>query len=160
MGVKISELNEAMAAQTSDVLPMVQNGETKKITKENLFSDTTTTTDNLQTQINNMALTSITITSDFQIGDSGCFKSQNSVIIGFNIYNSNETFNTYVWTKIAQLPSGARPSIERYFPTIAVGAGLASPTAVPARVTSDGEIFIYPVIANLKRIIANATILI
>lgn len=40
MGVKISELNEASSVQNSDVLPIVQNGETKKITKENLFFDT------------------------------------------------------------------------------------------------------------------------
>ena len=31
MGVKISELNEALSVQNSDVLPIVQNGETKKI---------------------------------------------------------------------------------------------------------------------------------
>ena len=30
MGVKISELNEASSVQNSDVLPIVQNGETKK----------------------------------------------------------------------------------------------------------------------------------
>ena len=36
MGVKISELNEATSAQNSDVLPIVQNGETKKISVETL----------------------------------------------------------------------------------------------------------------------------
>lgn len=40
MGVKISELSEALSVQNSDVLPIVQNGETKKISKENLFFDT------------------------------------------------------------------------------------------------------------------------
>lgn len=151
MGVKISELSEASSVQNSDVLPIVQNGETKKITKENLFSDTTT-------QINNIIMTSITITSDFTIDSSGCFKSQNYIVLGLNIYNSSETFATYAWTKIAQLPSGNRPSVEMIFPAIAFGAALSSPTAVPARVTPDGEIFIYPVVSNLKRIIANATI--
>lgn len=38
MGVKISELNEATSAQNSDVLPIVQNGETKKIPVEVLGS--------------------------------------------------------------------------------------------------------------------------
>ena len=38
MGVKISELNEATSAQNSDVLPIVQNGETKKVTVETLGS--------------------------------------------------------------------------------------------------------------------------
>lgn len=48
MGVKISELTQAMAAQDTDVLPIVQNGETKKITKENLFSNTETEIENLE----------------------------------------------------------------------------------------------------------------
>lgn len=48
MGVKISELTQAMAAQDTDVLPIVQNGETKKITKENLFNDTETEIENLE----------------------------------------------------------------------------------------------------------------
>ena len=38
MGVKISELNEALSVQNSDVLPIVQNGETKKIPVEVLGS--------------------------------------------------------------------------------------------------------------------------
>lgn len=38
MGVKISELNEASSVQNSDVLPIVQNGETKKIPVEILGS--------------------------------------------------------------------------------------------------------------------------
>lgn len=38
MGVKISELSEATVAQNSDVLPIVQNGETKKIPVEVLES--------------------------------------------------------------------------------------------------------------------------
>ncbi len=38
MGVKISELNEASSVQNSDVLPIVQNGETKKISVETLGS--------------------------------------------------------------------------------------------------------------------------
>lgn len=38
MGVKISELNEASSVQNSDVLPIVQNGETKKVPVETLGS--------------------------------------------------------------------------------------------------------------------------
>jgi hypothetical protein len=38
MGVKISELNEASSVQNSDLLPIVQNGETKKIQVETLGS--------------------------------------------------------------------------------------------------------------------------
>lgn len=38
MGVKISELNEASSVQNSDVLPIVQNGETKKTSVETLGS--------------------------------------------------------------------------------------------------------------------------
>lgn len=40
MGVQISELSEASSVQNNDVLPIVQNGETKKVSKENLFFDT------------------------------------------------------------------------------------------------------------------------
>lgn len=54
MGVKISELTEAIAAQNTDLLPIVQNGETKKITKENLFNDTETEISNLETQVANL----------------------------------------------------------------------------------------------------------
>lgn len=38
MGVKISELNEALSVQNSDMLPIVQEGETKKIQVETLGS--------------------------------------------------------------------------------------------------------------------------
>lgn len=54
MGVKISELTEAMAAQNTDLLPIVQNGETKKITKENLFNDTEQNIEDLQTNLTNL----------------------------------------------------------------------------------------------------------
>lgn len=54
MGVKISELTEAMVAQNTDLLPIVQNGETKKITKENLFNDTEQNIEDLQTNLTNL----------------------------------------------------------------------------------------------------------
>lgn len=38
MGVRISELNEVLSVQNSDVLPIVQNGETKKVSVETLGS--------------------------------------------------------------------------------------------------------------------------
>lgn len=38
MGVEISQLNETTTAQNSDVLPIVQNGETKKINTQNLMA--------------------------------------------------------------------------------------------------------------------------
>ena len=158
MGVKISELNEALSVQNSDVLPIVQNGETKKVTKENLFSDTKTITDNLQTQINNMQQTNITITSDFTIDNNSCFKSQNFVNIGINIYNTNSTYGTYTWVKIARLPAGCRPSTEKYLSGVALASGLTTPNAIPIMVDSDGYINAYPVATNLKRIIANGII--
>lgn len=54
MGVKISELNEATSAQNSDVLPIVQNGETKKIQKQNLLKELTTELTNVTNEIENM----------------------------------------------------------------------------------------------------------
>jgi hypothetical protein len=44
MGVKISELAEAMSANNSDVLPIVQDGETKRISKENFLKNLLPTT--------------------------------------------------------------------------------------------------------------------
>ena len=69
MGVKISELTEAMAAQNSDEMPIVQNGETKKITVETLMSNLQTQLTNLQNQVNNKniitagASSSVTVTT-------------------------------------------------------------------------------------------------
>lgn len=39
MGVEISELTTATSADSSDVLPIVQNGETKQISKENFLKN-------------------------------------------------------------------------------------------------------------------------
>lgn len=151
MGVKISELNEATLVQSSDVLPIVQNGETKKITKENLFSDTTT-------QINNIIMTSITITSDYQIADNSCFKSQNFVNISINIYNTNSTYETYSWVRLARLPEGCRPTGEKYISGFGCSAGWSTPTAVPIMINTDGYINVYLQTTGLKRIIANGII--
>lgn len=46
MGVKISELNEASSVQNSDVLPIVQNGETKKVSKEIFLKSVLSLTNN------------------------------------------------------------------------------------------------------------------
>lgn len=59
MGVKISELNEATSVQNSDVLPIVQNGETKKVPVETLGSQKVnktgdTMTGNLDMQSNSV----------------------------------------------------------------------------------------------------------
>lgn len=54
MGVKISELNEATSAQNSDVLPIVQEGETKKIQKQNFLKELTTELTNVTNEIENM----------------------------------------------------------------------------------------------------------
>lgn len=59
MGVKISELNEATSVQNSDVLPIVQNEETKKISVETLGSQKVnksgdTMTGNLDMQSNSV----------------------------------------------------------------------------------------------------------
>lgn len=158
MGVKISELNEALSVQNSDVLPIVQNGETKKITKENLFSDTKTTTDNLQSQINDIKQTNITITSDYTIDSNSCFKSQNFVNIGINIYNSSGTYSTYSWVQLARLPEGSRPSGERYISGFGCASGWGTPTAVPIMIDANGYIKVYLQTSNLKRIIANGII--
>lgn len=64
MGVKISELTEAMAAQNTDVMPIVQNGETKKITVETLMSNLQTQLTNLQNQVNDKNAITIGLNAD------------------------------------------------------------------------------------------------
>jgi hypothetical protein len=71
MGVKISELSEAVAAQNTDLLPIVQNGETKKIQVETLFANLKTLITNLQTQINTKNIITAGITSSITILNAG-----------------------------------------------------------------------------------------
>lgn len=71
MGVKISELTQTTAPQNSDVLPIVQNGETKKITFANLLKNLTTQVTNLQSQINDKNIITVGISSNVTISTSG-----------------------------------------------------------------------------------------
>lgn len=64
MGVKISELAEAMAAQNTDEMPIVQNGETKKINVETLMSNLQTQLTNLQNQVNDKNAITIGLNAD------------------------------------------------------------------------------------------------
>ena len=52
MGVKISELTEASAAQSTDVMPIVQNGETKKIPVSVLLANLQTQLEDLESHVN------------------------------------------------------------------------------------------------------------
>lgn len=65
MGVKISELNEASSVQNSDVLPIVQNGETKKIQVVTLFNTINNEIEEIQNTIENIQLFS---TNEVEIG--------------------------------------------------------------------------------------------
>lgn len=67
MGVKISELTEAMAAQNTDEMPIVQNGETKKINVETLMSNLQTQLTNLQNQVNDKNVITIGLNSDISL---------------------------------------------------------------------------------------------
>ena len=71
MGVKISELTQTTAPQNSDVLPIVQNGETKKITFANLLKNLTTQITNLQSQINDKNIITAGISSNVTISTAG-----------------------------------------------------------------------------------------
>lgn len=71
MGVKISELTEAMAAQNSDEMPIVQNGETKKINVETLMSNLQTQLTNLQNQVNDKNIISAGGTSSATATSTG-----------------------------------------------------------------------------------------
>lgn len=100
----------------------------------------------------------VSMTSNFNIDDQSCFKLQNSLNIGLNIYNSSSTYRTYNWITIATLPSGARPSSEKYISGFGCAAGWSSPTAVPIMVDANGNINVYLRTEGFKRIIANGII--
>lgn len=71
MGVKISELTEAMAAQNTDEMPIVQNGETKKINVETLMSNLQTQLTSLQNQVNDKNIISAGGTSSVTATGTG-----------------------------------------------------------------------------------------
>lgn len=67
MGVKISELNEATSAQNSDVLPIVQNEETKKISVETLGSQKVNKSGDTMTGDLNMGNNSVKLSTNGNI---------------------------------------------------------------------------------------------
>lgn len=146
--VKVSELPIATDVNDEDLVMVVQDGFNKQVTKEKL----------LESINNSFKQNNITITSDFQIDDNSCFKSQNFVNISINIYNSSGSYSAYTWEKIARLPEGCRPTGEKYISGFGCGAGWGTPTAVPILITADGYISVYLRTSDLKRIIANGII--
>lgn len=74
MGVKISELTEAMAAQNTDEMPIVQNGETKKINVETLMSNLQTQLTNLQNQVNDKNAITIGLNADTSVTSSTAYR--------------------------------------------------------------------------------------
>ena len=100
----------------------------------------------------------ITLTSDFTIDDNSCFKSQNFLNICIDIYNSNGTYSTYTWLKIARLPEGCKPTREKYISGFGSGAGWSIATAVPIMIDTNGYINVYLRTSDLKRIIVNGII--
>lgn len=138
MGVKISELSEASAAQNTDVLPIVQNNETKKITKQNLFSDTKATTDNLQTQIDtiNGKLTPSGWTS---LGNTVYYKKVGNIVTVRGFSNGDFSLNANDYITVATLPQEARPSITLAFPWTLIGVRGAH----IARIQTNGIVELY-----------------
>lgn len=84
MGVKISELTEAMAAQNTDEMPIVQNGETKKINVETLMSNLQTQMTNLQNQVNDKNVITAKMLNDYTIQATSTAEDVKS----FSLYNS------------------------------------------------------------------------
>lgn len=84
MGVKISELTEAMAAQNTDEMPIVQNGETKKINVETLMSNLQTQMTNLQNQVNDKNIITAKILSNYTIQTTDTAEDVKT----FSLYNS------------------------------------------------------------------------
>lgn len=97
MGVEISELNEALSVQNSDVLPMVQNGETKKVTVETLgkkFAEQSTgwtnatLTSKIRGTIRYTKLGNIVIVNFSDVEANGSIASHND-ILATGLPNSN-----------------------------------------------------------------------
>ena len=99
----------------------------------------------------------VSVTSNFKIDDQSCFKLQNSLNIGLNIYNSNSTFAKQTWVTIAQLPVGYRPSRDKNIIGFGCDSGWTSPTAVPCLIDTSGAIRVF-LYNDLKRIIVNGMI--
>ena len=112
----------------------------------------------LDDNYNAVAQNNITITSDYTIDDNSCFKSQNFVNIGINIFNSSGTYGTYSWVDLARLPEGYRPTREKYISGYGCSSGWGTPTAVPIMINAEGYIRVYLQTSGLKRIVASGII--
>ena len=123
MGVKISELNEASSIQNSDVLPIVQNGETKKVTVETLGSqkvnksgDTLTGELNFQNTGDYAAIrkTRTLNGTDYQltvgVGGNGSARMEyvdnNDAVLGSVEVRSNGLYNGVSGKKLAEQSTG------------------------------------------------------
>lgn len=142
MGVKISELTEAMAAQNTDEMPIVQNGETKKINVETLMSNLQTQITNLQNQVNDKNIMT-------------AYLSQNQVI--------STTTSTKVTLNTVKEQTGSKLTLQNN--SIVIGAGinhiLVTGQLMISAHTTDGlrRMYIYKnstqVARSLKNISAN-----
>lgn len=110
MSVKISELTEATSVGSSDVLPLVQNGTTKKVTKETLTGETYSTTEQrvgtwidgkpLYEQVLTGATPTVTSngTSASEVADIGAstrnYVDKCFIIVAYVIYSNGQS----VWT--------------------------------------------------------------
>lgn len=123
MGVKISELNEASSVQNSDVLPIVQNGETKKIQVETLESqkvnksgDTLTGKLNFENKNDYAAIRKVrTINNtDYQltvgVGGNGSARmelvGENDTVLGSAEVRSDGIYNGKTDKKLAEQSTG------------------------------------------------------
>lgn len=100
----------------------------------------------------------IAITSDYQIEDNSCFKSQNFLNLSLNIYNKDNTYAQWTWVELARLPEGYRPSTNKYISGFGCSPGWGTPTAVPIMIDTDGYIYVYLQTSGLKRIVASGII--
>lgn len=117
MGVKISELNEATSAQNSDVLPIVQNGETKKISVETLGIANATDIVEIKSDISNLQNNVFNVTetsANVNTSTIGHIDVNKVVVCGrivhvvFRGYVQNNHVNN---TALLQLPDGIRSQI-------------------------------------------------
>lgn len=100
----------------------------------------------------------LNVTSSYTFDLQGSFARGEEINLNLNVYNANN-YTTGSWTTIAQLPSGYYPNGERYLSAFGCGSGWTTPIAVPVLVNANGNVNVYIVTSNIKRVIVSASFL-
>lgn len=104
MGVKISELQEANSVQNEDVLPIVQNGETKKIQAQILLTLLNPRFDNIENELENLGIQLSELIESGSNANARYVKYSDGTLIQFGkttlqSYNGRSSGGLTYWSK-------------------------------------------------------------